>query len=105
PPQSGAEPVKLAEATLDNIPLSRLWDGFILPSAVTAIVGSMASAVTLVSIKIAATVTVGGYWPNYDRASRGRVVWLTRHVGFERVMWEHFDAAEVRRSEIDILPP
>ncbi|MGP0092380.1 MAG: AAA family ATPase [Xanthobacteraceae bacterium] len=104
-PQSAQEPAKLAEATAEDVEPGWLWDRFIPNSAVTAIIGSMASPVTLVPIRIAATVTVGGDWPNYHRASRGRVVWLTRHADFERVMFNHFQAAEVRWSEVDVLPP
>jgi hypothetical protein len=57
-----------------------LWGDFIPRSGVTVIVGG--AATMPVAIKIAESVGCGGDWPDYSRASRGGIIWMSAVQGF-----------------------
>lgn len=78
-------------------PLSRAatWPpAFKLPKpGVTFLVGSLTAAVLEVAVKIAATVSAGVEWPDYSRAERGDVVWLSSQACAQAFLHPQFEAA------------
>jgi AAA domain len=63
-----------------------IWPGYIPTPGVTAIVGGIKAATTLVAIKVAATVASGGAWPDRTCAASGEVAWLTAQHGSTTTM-------------------
>lgn len=60
---------------------------------VTMLVGGSTAAVMEVAVKIGATFSAGSEWPDYRRAERGDVVWLSSRTGVARALRAKFDAA------------
>ena len=58
-----------------------VWPGYAPLRGVTAIVGGITAATSLVAIKIAATVSAGGRWPDGTSPHVVRCVWLTAQHG------------------------
>lgn len=58
-----------------------IWPGYIPSPGVTAIVGSIKAATSLVAMKVAATVASGSAWPNGTYADDRKVIWLTAQRG------------------------
>jgi AAA domain len=78
-------------------PLSRAakWPpAFKLPKpGVTFLIGSLTAVVVEVAVKIAATVSAGDEWPDYSRAERGDVVWLSSQACAQAFLHPQFEAA------------
>ena len=60
---------------------------------VAFVVGGANSAVLEVAVKIGATVSAGGEWPDYRRAERGDVIWLSSRTGVAQGLRAKFEAA------------
>jgi hypothetical protein len=67
---------------------------FELPKpGVTLLIGGLSAAVLQVAVKISATESTGGSWPNYCTAEMGDVVWLSSQSGAEAILRRQFEAA------------
>ena len=88
-------------------PLSRAatWPpAFKLPKpGVTFLVGSLTAAVVEVAVKIAATVSAGVEWPDYSRAERGDVVWLSSQACAQAFLHPQLMAAGANRHGVRFL--
>ena len=67
---------------------------FELPKpGVAFLIGSLTAAVLEVAVKIGATVSAGDEWPDYSRAERGDVVWLSSQASAQAFLHPQFEAA------------
>jgi hypothetical protein len=90
-PTAQAESPSLADLPLREV----TWPpAFKLPKpGVTFLVGSLTAAVVEVAVKIGATVSAGDEWPDYRRAERGDVVWLSSQACAQAFLHPQFEAA------------
>ena len=100
--ETTAEPVEAAEATI--VPTTWVWSEHIPCAAVTAITGN-SSMVSIVAIRLAATVAVGRQFPDYEKVHRGEVVWVSNQS--ERTLFGALDLAcgSERPMPIEVLEP
>jgi hypothetical protein len=79
---------------------------FKLPTpGVTFVVGGLKAAVLEVAIKIAATISAGGEWPDFTRAERGELVWLSSQASAQSFLHPQFVAAGGNRYCVRFLEP
>jgi len=79
-----------------------IWGDVIPQSGVTVIVGG--AATVPVAIKVAATVCRGEDWPDYSRAPRGGVFWMSVVNGFVGQLHPQI-AAPVPSFNVHLIPP
>lgn len=79
---SGSDPVRATTVTLlrgDEVvmrPIPWLWDGYIAGGRLSILAGRPGTGKTTAALALAATVTVGGRWPDGTRATQGNIaVW------------------------------
>lgn len=78
----GGGPVRATTVTLlrgsevKMVPIPWLWEGYLAGGKMTILGGSPGTGKTTAAIALAATVTIGGRWPDGTRAERGNIaVW------------------------------
>ena len=100
--ETTAELVEAAEATI--APTTWVWSEHIPCAAVTAIMGN-SSMVSIVAIRLAATVAVGRQFPDYEWVHRGEVVWVSNQS--KRTLFGALDLAcgTERPMPIEVLEP
>jgi hypothetical protein len=100
--ETTAELVEAAEATI--APTTWVWSEHIPCAAVTAITGN-SSMVSIVAIRLAATVAVGRQFPDYEWVHRGEVVWVSNQS--KRTLFGALDLAcgTERPMPIEVLEP
>jgi len=59
---------------LTPTPIDWLWDGYIAAGKLSLLAGAPGTGKTTIALKIAATITTGGFWPDDARAPLGNVV-------------------------------
>ena len=79
-----------------------IWGDVIPQSGVTVIVGG--AATVPVAIKVAATVCRGEDWPDYSRAPRGGVFWMSVVNGFVEQLHPQI-AAPAPSFNVHLMPP
>ena len=79
-----------------------IWGDVIPQSGVTVIVGG--AATVPVAIKVAATVCRGEDWPDYSRAPRGGVFWMSAVNGFVEQLHPQI-AAPGPSFNVHLIPP
>ncbi len=79
-----------------------IWGDVIPQSGVTVIVGG--AATVPVAIKVAATVCRGEDWPDYSRAPRGGVFWMSAANGFVEQLHPQI-APPVPSFNVHLIPP
>jgi ParB-like chromosome segregation protein Spo0J len=91
-----AATMQVGSPSLTDLPLREVTrrPAFELPKpGVTFLVGSLTAAVVEVAVKIGATVSAGDEWPDYSRAERGDVVWLSSQASAQAFLHPQFEAA------------
>jgi hypothetical protein len=61
-------------ASIEATPISWVWPGWLARGKMHVIGGRVAGGKTTLALKMAATITTGGFWPDGSRATTGNVV-------------------------------
>lgn len=84
-------------------PIDWLWNGWLARGKVHVLAGAPGTGKTTLALALAATITLGGRWPNGDQAARGRVmVWSSEDAPHDTLV-PRLMAAGADLSRVDIV--
>ncbi len=93
-------PVLIAASAIKIQSVTWLWDGWLAASKFHILGGAPGDGKTTLALKVAATISSGGKWPDGTRAKQGTVVIWSGEDGIEDTLAPRLKAAEADLSRV-----